>query len=101
MAYKIVWTQNAKSDLKSIIDYLEDEWSLAVARKFSAKLYLRLEIIKHLPFIGKQSQRNSEIRKILITKHNSLYYQVIVNKKIIVLLDFFDNRQHWDKNNNA
>ncbi|OFY91162.1 MAG: hypothetical protein A3K10_14245 [Bacteroidetes bacterium RIFCSPLOWO2_12_FULL_31_6] len=101
MAYKIIWTENAKHDLKAIIEYLEDEWSLNTAQKFIAKLYLRLDIIKRLPFIGKQSNKYSEVRKILITKHNSLYYQVLPEEKIILLLDFFDNRQHWEKDNFA
>ena len=67
------------------------------------------DIEKRLEVIVQRNKRveldkaweTSWLRKILITKHNSLYYQVLPEEKIILLLDFFDNRQHWEKDNFA
>ena len=91
MAYKIEWTENAKQDLKKIIEYLRDEWSVDIAEKFVDRLDSMLELLTISPYIGPASKKKKGVRQILITRHNRLYYRVIGNK--IILLDFFDTRQ--------
>lgn len=91
MAYRIEWTENAKQDLKKIIEYLLEKWSLEVAEKFIDKLDSILELLTISPYIGTESKKKKGVRQILITRHNRLYYRVV--DKIIILLDFFDTRQ--------
>lgn len=96
MAYKIIWTENAREDLKEIVNYLQEEWSHHIAEEFIVELYLKLELIRKYPNTGKASQNIQSIRRILITKHNALYY--MVNETELILLDFFDTRQNPEKN---
>lgn len=51
-----------------------------------------MEIVPH---IGVASRINPSVRKLLITKHNALYYSVVGNE--VTLLDFFDTRQDPSK----
>ncbi len=95
MAYKIIWTENAREDLKSIVEYLQSEWSFTIAENFLIECESKIDLISHFPEIGIASERNIFIRRILITKHNALYYQL--NKNEITLLDFFDTRQNPEK----
>lgn len=96
MAYKIVWTENARDDLKEIIFYLKQEWSAGIAEKFIIDCYSKIDLIAHFPYIGIASEKIKSVRKILVTKHNALYYSVEDGK--IVLLDFFDTRKNPKKN---
>jgi addiction module RelE/StbE family toxin len=95
MAYKIEWTENAKQDLKKVIEYLVEEWSVDVAEKFVDKLDSMLELLADSPFIGTASNKKKGVRQILITRHNRLFYRLIDDK--IILLDFFDTRQDPSK----
>ena len=96
MAYEIEWTDNAGQDLEKIIKYLNKEWSQESAQKFVDKLNSILELLTNSPYIGMKSNKREEVRQILITRHNKLFYQLIGNK--ILLLDFFDTRQDPEKN---
>ncbi len=90
MAYKIIWTETSVADLKKIIDYLKTNWSVKVARNFQEKLQIRLKIISENPISG-PVRDTPNIRKILITKHNYLFY-TIKDKEIIINM-IFDTRQ--------
>lgn len=90
MAYKIVWTEEAANDIESVLDYLKENWPQAVAENFLLELYLKLDLIALHPNAGKVS-KYSQIRKILVTKHNALYY--LVSGSEITLLNIFDTRQ--------
>lgn len=96
MAYEIIWTDNAREDLKSIFKFLRDDWSTVIADKFLEECEIKIDLISHFPYIGIQSEKIKSVHRILITKHNALYYKVEANK--IILLDFFDTRQNPSKN---
>lgn len=91
MAYKIIWTETSVADLKKIIDYLKTNWSMKVAQDFQEKLQFRLKIIAENPISG-PIRETPNIRKILITKHNYLYYRLKDTEIIIDML--FDTRQN-------
>lgn len=95
MARRIIWTQNANNDLHQLSKYLKEEWSKEIAQNFNKKLFMRIDFISKFPHLGKPSIKSPSIRKIVITKHNSLYY--LVDKENIVLLNIFDTRQNPNK----
>lgn len=97
MAYEIIWTENAREDLKDIFTYLQQEWSSGIAENFLVECYLKIDLIAHYPHIGILSEKIKTVRRILVTKHNALFYKV--EKERIILLDFFDTRKHPDKSN--
>jgi plasmid stabilization system protein ParE len=96
MAYQIIWTENAKEDLKTIYDYLVSEWSFKIAENFITECESKIDLITHFPEIGIKSEKYKSVYRILITKHNALYY--LLEKDKITLLNFFDTRQNPDKN---
>jgi Txe/YoeB family toxin of Txe-Axe toxin-antitoxin module len=60
------------------------------------KMDKRIETLKKQPFIGKPSERKSEVRTILITKHNRLYYKF--SNDTIIILNMYDTRRNPRKN---
>ncbi len=97
MPKRIIWSPDSERDLDIILEYLSREWESSVAIRF-------LEIIEDLtsqisvnprqfPLIHK----GMNIRKCVITRHNTLYYR---NRRTHVeLLRIYDTRQDPNKLN--
>lgn len=96
MALQIVWTTNALEDYHRIVDYLLMEWGIPVASDFITILEDRVDILSSFPNVGIASLKHSNIRAIVITKHNKLYYRVLTGK--VEVLSIFDTRQNPAKN---
>jgi plasmid stabilization system protein ParE len=95
MVKTIVWNHRASNDFNSIIQYLQNEWGDVVTKNFVIRSYQILDFLAQFPEMGRIENREKQIRGFVITKHNTLFYR-IENRKII-LLSFFDNRQHPGK----
>ena len=95
MTRKIIWSPLSEEDFENILIYLETEWDAEVAIKFIDLVDVLLVQIannpKHYPLIHKKYN----IRKCVITKHNTLYYRS--SKRHVELLRIYDNRQDPDK----
>ena len=98
MAKAIIWNRRASIKFNEIIIYLQDECSDNVARNFVIKTFRIVEIIAQNPEIGTLENKEKQIRGFVITKHNTMFYRIEDDK--IILLNFFDNRQHPQKKSN-
>lgn len=88
MAFEIVWTQVASADLARVLQYLSEEWSQQVADDFTLSLEAQLKIIIHFPSVGIPSARIPFVRRVLISKHNALFYmQDATTIKVIKIVD--------------
>lgn len=76
--------------------YLETNWGDTVAINFKILLLEKLELLTTQPQIGLEVNSLKNIRSILITKHNRVYYRVEKNK--IALLNLIDTRGNPKKN---
>ena len=94
---KVVWSSKAIEAIESIKLYLIDNWSQKVADNFIKEVGGKLEILRRFPDIGRASEKDDTVKKILITKHLVLYYRVKKNR--LDILDFFDQRRDPDKAN--
>jgi plasmid stabilization system protein ParE len=93
MALKIRWTPEAEDNFDSIINYLEQEWTEKETRKFAKKTQKIILQISNNPKMFKASGKE-EIRKAVITKQTSLFYQIDYAANLITLLSFWDNRKN-------
>jgi plasmid stabilization system protein ParE len=76
--------------------YLAAEWSQQVMDSFFDALKMKLETLSHHPFIGRPSNRKTNTRSLLITKHNRVFYKV--DGDVIKIVNMFDTRIHPRKN---
>jgi len=93
--YKIIWSDEALRNLKSIIDYLENRWTEKEIGKFSKLLDRNLQIIEASPFLFPISDDFQNIRKAVLSPQTTIYYQIV--DKEIHLISLFDNRQNPEK----
>jgi plasmid stabilization system protein ParE len=96
MAYKVIYKKRFSNKLLKLLQYLTKHWGQRVAIEFLSKIDSRIDTLKQQPFVGKPSEIKPEVRSILITKHNRLYYK-FSNSKIIVI-NMYDTRKNPVKN---
>lgn len=56
------------------------------------RTYKIIEFLAEHPEIGSLENHERQIRGFVVTKHNTLFYRI--EEERIILLNFFDNRQH-------
>jgi len=87
----IIWSPLSETDFDQILDYLRINWDIKVVTQF-------MDITDHLinqisenpkqyPLINKKQR----IRKVVLTKHNSLFYRE--SKTHVEILRIYDTRQ--------
>jgi len=91
MDYKILWSEEALSNLEEILDYLNERWTQKEIDKFKNKLNKQLEIISRFPTIFPVSNYNPNLRKAVLSKQTTIFYKIQDN--IIYLAYLFDNRK--------
>lgn len=94
MAYKTIVKKRFTNKLIKLLYYLEAEWGKPVAYRFANKK--RLDNLSKQPLIGVESEYFKNVRSILITKHNRLFYRI--KGTTIEVINLFDTRMHPKKN---
>lgn len=93
MALKIVWTPRAEKGLKTVIDYLEEEWTAKEILKLEQNIRNLLKQISKYPRICPATSKHKNVHKGLIDKNNYIIYRVRPQKGIIELLNFRGTKQ--------
>jgi len=89
--YKILWTDFALSELEKTIEYLEENWTERELRNLAIEIEETLNLLSHNPNLFQASDIKKEIRRVIVAKHNTLYYRI--NNNAIEIISFFSNRQ--------
>ena len=92
MENQIVITKQFRSNTFRVYQYLLKEFSSKTALLFLDKIEERIELISKYPTIGKLSTKKENVRSILLTPHNLLFYRYHNNK--IEILCLFDMRKN-------
>lgn len=92
--YKILWTDHSLIELADTYEYLELYFTERELKKLSAEIDKILKLISKNPELFPLSESEG-IRKVVIKKFNTMYYQVKQNN--IEILSFFSNRQNPDR----
>lgn len=88
--YELVWTHEALKGLERILDYLQNNFSIQVTRKFSSQLDKQLNLILQNTELFPTSKMYGEIRKMNVHKLTAVYY--VVKGQQIVVITIIDNR---------
>lgn len=92
--FSVIWSKRAKADLKSIIDYLEDNWTEKELVKFSRMLEKQISIIQNQPNAF-PATKDKNVRRSVLSRQTTIYYTIFEDSVRIVAL--FDTRQSPDK----
>jgi plasmid stabilization system protein ParE len=83
MAHQIIWSEKTE-----------------VAVGFANTFYKKLDLINQQPFAGRVSYENPAIRRLVITRHTLLFYEV-ADEQIILLHNLVDSRSNPTDNSFA
>jgi plasmid stabilization system protein ParE len=90
--YKIFWTSEAINNLESILSYLKNSWTQRETENFKNRLSKQLILIQQNPYLFPISQYNSRLRKAVLSKQITVFYEV--SGQIIYLIYLFNNKQN-------
>ncbi len=93
--YRIFWTDHALAELEKTIEFLEENWTEKELRNLAIKLDEILSLISQNPYLFQVSEIKKDIRRVVVLKHNTLYYRFVSNQ--IEIISFFSNRQSPNK----
>jgi len=92
--FEVIWSATARITYFMVLDYLAKNWNKREIIAFSKKTEAIILAIQKNPGIFASSSKHENIRRAIIDKNNSFFYQVDKKNKKIFLLTFFDNRQN-------
>ena len=87
---KVLWTPIAKKSLKQTSDFISELWNEQVKEEFLNQLDFRIMQVQKNPELAPTFE-NSDIKKLIIHKTVSLFYQDF--QEHIKILLIWDNRQ--------
>lgn len=90
MVREIIWSAKATQRYRQIVEFLLDKWNVTVAENFIKTVEAKLELLKLFPEMGPKSWKGRNVRTLLLTKHNRLYYMLKGDK--ILLVTIYDTR---------
>lgn len=89
--FEVVFSDTAIDTFGAIFDQIQSRWGERIAKKFETKVFRTLDILSKKPLIFKEAKANSNVRKGLIDKNCSFFYEVSSSQ--IQILFFWNNRQ--------
>ncbi|RZK00250.1 MAG: type II toxin-antitoxin system RelE/ParE family toxin [Flavobacterium sp.] len=93
--YKIFWTDFALKELENTIEYLQENWTEKELRNLASKLEETITLLSQNPTLFQVSEVKKDIRRVVILKHNTLYYRLFNEQ--VEIISFFSNRQSPQK----
>lgn len=91
MDYTIVWSDAAKENYRHITLYLLEVFSFEVADRFTDTIDSKLLILETVPFIGRQLDTLTAVRKLPLQPYNMIYYAVV--ERQVIILNILDSRK--------
>ena len=91
MEKKIIITKRFRNNTLRVYQYFLKEFSAKTAYSFLDRLEKRIDFIARNPEVGKASAKRKNVRSILFTPHNQIFYRFQSN--IIEILCLFDMRR--------
>jgi plasmid stabilization system protein ParE len=96
MAYRLDFTDQFEITTAKTAKWLKKEWYFKTARSFQNKLAEAIEKIISNPYRGQRSHKFEDVRSVLVTKHNRLYYRITDNT--ITFLELIELKQSPHRN---
>jgi toxin ParE1/3/4 len=86
MAFKIVWSEQAREDLQSIVLFIAQDNPTA-AESFGYLLMSKVDVLAQIPKFGRvvPEENNGAIREIIFRSYR-IIYQTLMEKQIVAIV---------------
>lgn len=91
MNKRIIWSTASEQDVGMILEYLQSNWNRKTALKFINRIDNTTKLALDNPQLFPVINKRLSIRKIVLTKQNSLFYRE--KNQNIEIIRVFDSRQ--------
>ncbi len=93
MAYQIIWTKSALSDLRDLVDYIAED-HLLTAERFGNSIVSRAAELKDFPRIGRivPEFRDENLREVIIAPYRLIYEMDETDLRVVILRDWHSAR---------
>lgn len=95
MEEKVIISKRFRNNTLRVYQYLLKEFSAKTAYSFLDRLEKRIEFIAKHPTTGKLSSKRKDVRSLLFTPHNQIFYRY--QNSTIEILCLFDMRKNPGK----
>ncbi|MBU1370338.1 MAG: type II toxin-antitoxin system RelE/ParE family toxin [Bacteroidetes bacterium] len=92
--FNVIWSKRAKTDLKKIIDYFEENWTEKEIGTFFRKLDKQILIIQKQPNAF-PATKHKNVRRSVLSRQTTIYYDIL--KDSVRIITLFDTRQSPEK----
>jgi len=93
--YRIFWSDEALKNLDDILEYLINRWSQTVIDDFKKRLSKQISLIEQNPNLFPISKYNPRLRKAILSKQTTIFYEV--SGQLIYIVFLFNNKQDIEK----
>lgn len=93
--FKLFWTEEAISNLESILNYISAEWTEREVINFKKILSRQIQLIGQFPLIFPRSVYNLRLRKAVLSKQTIIFYEV--KNQLIYIVFLFSTLQNPEK----
>lgn len=91
MVEKVKWTDEARNQFSTVVNYLLDNWTDAEVRHFVSATDQAIEYIKVYPKMFRRIGKRN-LYEALITPHNLMIYKLVSNE--VHIITFWDTRRN-------
>lgn len=92
---RVFWTPTARITYLRIIEYLEEKWTNKEVNNFISEVEETIVKVRSNPNLFPSIKKKNEVHRVVIMKHNSMYYRVKTDQ--VEILAFWDNRRNPKK----
>ncbi len=85
MAFKIIWSEQARDDLQSIVLFIAQD-NPPVAESFGCMLMSKLDVLAQFPQLGRVvPEENDETIREIVFRPYRIIYKVLAEKQIVAI----------------
>ncbi|HEU6448821.1 MAG TPA: type II toxin-antitoxin system RelE/ParE family toxin [Verrucomicrobiae bacterium] len=85
MAFKIIWSQQARDDLQAVVLFIAQN-NLPVAESFGYLLMSKVDVLAQFPQIGRVvPEENDETIREIIFRSYRLIYKILAGKEMVAI----------------
>ncbi|NJK98725.1 MAG: type II toxin-antitoxin system RelE/ParE family toxin [Bacteroidales bacterium] len=77
MDYKLRWSDESVKNLEEILNNINSKWTEKEVNNFKSKLSHQLDLIIQNPYMFPASTIKPELRKAVLSKQTTIFYQII------------------------
>jgi toxin ParE1/3/4 len=85
MAFKIIWSRQARDDLRDIVTFIAAK-NHPVAESFGFRLIAKVDLLEQFPQIGRivPEERDENIREIILPPYR-IIYRVLAESRVVAI----------------